>query len=582
MKAKDITKRSLMLVLVAWITFVSVFHAYETTTECAEWIAGTIATIGAGPMLTALVVGGVVVAGGVAVYKIATTDADDYRSFASGIKQGFQEFVAEQEKQIALEQDSSLTDQEAADIGVANARETVNNFFDNAITTTKNTAKNITFNAQKYWNLYSRIIGDVADNGIDENTGVILPNTVINIDVWNFTDKTGIVGNASSNIGSNTFEYNGKYYLKYGTYADDKDLALDIESRYPNSFGILEERVRIPFCEVWNQGNIIYNALRFVDVGILSQEIITFGGVTTPAWYGTNNDINDINKAISLNNIPTFVVNGRGGAESYIREHGYSILSVSGGSETVVPSWKRTINNTLNSTKFGDAIQTGRRQLVNEGDHIISVFKEDSVPVNKVGLRENEGIMTGDIGWQIPQTWDDYFGGGIPFRDVVGGTGTIAVPGIEVIPGVLPKDVVIDFPADADVQDSADYPDNPADEGEGEKPQETPEKPAQDVFESQGGNFYPAAMDLTNIFPFCIPFDLIYLVEKFDIHGENAPVITIPIMYPQIMANVIGTDRYEVVIDFSDFLVLRNIVRIFLLLGFIIGLLKMTRELIRG
>lgn len=586
MKVKDITKRSLMLFLVAWITFISVFHAYETTTQCAEWVAGTIAAVGGAPMLTALLIGGVVVAGGVAVYKIATTDAEDYRNFASGIKQGFQEFVADREKQIALEQNSSLTDQEASDIGVANARETVNNFFDNAITTTKNTAKNITFNAVKYWNLYSKIIAEVSDVGISDNNGEIGSNTKILTPFYN-TSGIDVQYNVKSNIGSKCSVLNNKYYIQSGTYPVLENNQLTSSEYTASSSDTMFYIPYLSVCLYTSSGRVDWT-LNVLNVRKSNLQVV--GSNTLYSYYFENSSpeqgISYLSQLMSLCTIPFYLwastPNGSTSVGPLTLFNDDAFVVSSSGVE--VPDYKRTVSNTLNNTKFGDAIQSGRRQLVNNGDWVGSIFKEDSIPVNKVGLRENEGVMTGDIGWQIPQTWDDYFGGGLPFPNVVGDTGTIAVPGREVIPGVMPKDVVIDFPADADVQDSDDYPKEHPDEGEGEgeKPQEIPEKPAQDVFETQGGSYYPSAMDLTNIFPFCIPFDLIYLVEKFDIHGENAPVITIPIMYPKVMADANGNDRYDVVIDFSDFLVLRNIVRIFLLLGFIIGLLKMTRELIRG
>lgn len=569
MRIKDISKRSFMLVLVAWITFVSVFHAYETTTECAEWVAGTIATIGAGPMLTALLVGGVVVAGGIAVYKIATTDADDYRSFASGIKQGFQEFVSEQEKQIALEQNSSLSDKEAADIGIAVARDTVNNFFSNAITTTKNKVENITFSAWKYWDLFSRIIGNLADNGLPTISVNLQPN------VYNLTDLQ-IDVKPKVCVAENTVIYNDKAYVQKGDfYFLGEKKNFDVAQYDTN------DRVNFVYSYINIVDRYILYGLKRVNVNRLTGEVVSIATLNSLA-VSTVGTIDDFNTVISSSSVPFICVpEGKDGSQNVRADLTVISLSASAGN---VKNYENTVNSTLNNTKIGEAIQTGRRQLVNNGDWVGSIFKVDSVPVNKFGLRESEGVMTGQIGWQIPQTWDDYFGGSIPFPDVVGGTGSIGVSYPDVIPGILPDSKTVDFPADTDVQDTADYPRNPADEGEGtgEKPQEIPEKPAQDVFETQGGSYYPSAMDLTNIFPFCIPFDLIYLVEKFDIHGENAPVITIPIMYPQVMANSIGTDRYEVVIDFADFLVLRNIVRVFLLLGFIIGLLKMTRELIRG
>ena len=89
-------------------------------------------------------------------------------------------------------------------------------------------------------------------------------------------------------------------------------------------------------------------------------------------------------------------------------------------------------------------------------------------------------------------------------------------------------------------------------------------------------------MDLTELFPFCIPFDIIYLVKKFDVSGANAPVITLPLKYPNAIRGAMGSDRYVVTIDLGDYVVVRDVIRIFLLLLFIAGLMKVTRDLIRG
>lgn len=558
------------MLLVAWITFVSVFHAYQTTTQCAEWVAGTIATIGASPMLTALLVGGVVVAGGIAVYKLATTDVEDYRNFASGIKQGFTEFVADREKQIALEENSSLSDQEAADIGVANARDTVNTFFNNAITTTKNTVKNITVSAWDYWSLYSKIIGNVADNGLPQISVNLQPN------VYNLTNMQIDVSPKISSI-DNIASYDGNMYVQKGEfYFLGDNISFDV-SQYDTS-----DRINFVYAYInFTDGYISYG-LKRVNVVKLTGEVVSVATLNSLA-VTTSGNIDDFNSVISNSSVSFICVpEGKDGSQN-VRSN-LTIISLSG-SVVDVKNYENTINKTLNNTKIGDAIQTGRKQLVRDGDWIGSIFKEDAIPVNKTGIISNDGVLTGDIGWQIPypNVWDDYLGGSISFPDVVGGTGALGVPDVDV-QNPSGDDTTVSFPDDIPVQDTADYPkeipDNPSIDDS--KPQEIPEKPATDVFENSGGTYYPSSMDLTNIFPFCIPFDIIYLVDKFDVHGENAPVIIIPIMYPSIMADSMGTDRYDVVIDFSDYIVLRNIVRFFLLLGFIIGLLKITRSLIRG
>ena len=266
----------------------------------------------------------------------------------------------------------------------------------------------------------------------------------------------------------------------------------------------------------------------------------------------------------------------------YIFDNWRTWLS-SGGGSYITPSWKRTINTAFNNTNFGKSISKGRRAITSGGDVITGIFQEDSVPVKKTGISVLDGVVSGQLGWDIPsaRTWDDVFSGGKPYADVVGQTGAIGVPD-DVITGTKSGDRVIEYPDTADVQDTADYPDTGTDNPANDKPQSIPDKPQTDVFESQGGTYYPNTIDLTTLFPFCIPFDIIYLIEKFDNDGDNAPVITIPIMYPNAIQSAMGSDRYEITIDFQDFIVLRNIMRVFILLLFIAGLMKITRDLIRG
>lgn len=579
------SKRALMMFLVAWITFVSVFSAYKQTTYCAEWIAGTIASVGGAPILTALLIGGVVVAGGVAIYELSQTDMEDHRNFVSGIKQGFNEFVSEQEKQIALEQNSSLSDQEASDIGVQNAREYVDNFFDNAVETTKNTAENLKKKAVDYWKLYSTIIGDVADYGIPDIPDVdITPNSVYKSNAFNLSNFNVSASFTGENTGSNAVEIDDVWYSwrgNLGMYTNNNEVVTTqyTSPRAPSNV------YRLPFAVIYSNGSSVFNRACYIDYDITTLQYVSYGTNSEYTLFKTNTlaSVEAVMSACVLaNTLPTFIINSVDNLPNVVTLlNNYDGLKryLGIGNAQEVPTYKRTVNEALENTKMGNSIRTGRRQLVNDGDHIISVFKEDSVPVKKSGMKVNEGTVSGQVGWDIPagDVWDDVYSGGKPYADVVGGTGAVGVPD-DVITGTKSGDTVVEYPEDAVVQDSADYPRDDTDD----KPEELPEKPQQDVFENQGGEFFPNAFDLTNIFPFCIPFDIIYLVEKFDVGGEQAPVINIPIVYPNAIRGAMGSDSYTVTIDFQDYIVVRNVIRVFLLILFIAGLMKITRDLIRG
>ena len=83
--------------------------------------------------------------------------------------------------------------------------------------------------------------------------------------------------------------------------------------------------------------------------------------------------------------------------------------------------------------------------------------------------------------------------------------------------------------------------------------------------------------DLTIVFPFCIPFDLIRAFKVLSVQGE-APVYEMPL---QIDYKSIHVDEHWS-IDMSDFSSVIQILRVMETLGFIIGLILVTRKLIRG
>lgn len=102
-------------------------------------------------------------------------------------------------------------------------------------------------------------------------------------------------------------------------------------------------------------------------------------------------------------------------------------------------------------------------------------------------------------------------------------------------------------------------------------PEPDPDAPATDEEAAQ----YTA--DLTTVFPFCIPFDLIRAFKVLSVQGE-APVYEMPL---QIDYKSIHVDEHWS-IDMSDFSSVIQILRVMETLGFIVGLILVTRKLIRG
>lgn len=102
-------------------------------------------------------------------------------------------------------------------------------------------------------------------------------------------------------------------------------------------------------------------------------------------------------------------------------------------------------------------------------------------------------------------------------------------------------------------------------------PEPDPDAPATDEEAAK----YTA--DLTTVFPFCIPFDLIRAFKVLSVEGE-APVYEMPL---QIDYKSIHVDEHWL-IDMSDFSSVIQILRVMETLGFIVGLILVTRKLIRG
>ena len=102
-------------------------------------------------------------------------------------------------------------------------------------------------------------------------------------------------------------------------------------------------------------------------------------------------------------------------------------------------------------------------------------------------------------------------------------------------------------------------------------PEPDPDAPATDEEAAK----YTA--DLTTVFPFCIPFDLIRAFKVLSVQGE-APVYEMPL---QIDYKSIHVDEHWS-IDMSDFSSVIQILRVMETLGFIVGLILVTRKLLRG
>lgn len=111
-------------------------------------------------------------------------------------------------------------------------------------------------------------------------------------------------------------------------------------------------------------------------------------------------------------------------------------------------------------------------------------------------------------------------------------------------------------------------------------PTDTPEQP-----EKPEDELKPYTADLTKVFPFCIPFDLIHLFEVLDAEPK-APVFKIPIELkvdnPFTGKSIVDYED-TIKIDLSDYEQPIKVIRIFEVIFFLIGLMLITRShMIKG
>ena len=78
------------------------------------------------------------------------------------------------------------------------------------------------------------------------------------------------------------------------------------------------------------------------------------------------------------------------------------------------------------------------------------------------------------------------------------------------------------------------------------------------------------------VFPFCIPFDIIDLVQLLNAEPE-APYFELPIQF-DVLGSVVD---YTFVLDFAEFEILAKVIRVFAMLFYLYGLMVLTSKVIK-
>lgn len=155
-----------------------------------------------------------------------------------------------------------------------------------------------------------------------------------------------------------------------------------------------------------------------------------------------------------------------------------------------------------------------------------------------------------------------------------GGTDPDPKPTPSTTPAVVP-----DPGGGTDPQPSGSPDPNPDPGGGGDTDPDNPETPTPEEEAS------PYKADLREIFPFCIPFDLIHLLKVFDAEAE-APVFEFPLdieMNNPWTGEKVVDYHHTFELDMADYESVIKILRIFQVIFFIIALMLITRQqMIKG
>lgn len=224
-----------------------------------------------------------------------------------------------------------------------------------------------------------------------------------------------------------------------------------------------------------------------------------------------------------------------------------------------IPDWRKPIEN--NDIKI---------KSIN-GENLIDNY--DVIDFNNSYVDSKTGNLVGDRTITIPtdlgsldRIWDKYINGELTDEQLVTGVNdVIGVKGVDTsIDGVTDTTTGVSLPLDTPIWGTTVG--DTTGETVGDIVNES------DKVNDSSVSGFP---DLTEIFPFCIPFDILRLLKLLRTPME-VPVFEIPIDIPWF--NV----HYDMVLDMAQFSSLATIVRTFMALMWVVFLILATRRLIRA
>lgn len=542
-------KRVFLIFISVCIFGITIYSDYQTVKAVdiptAFW--GTLEASRA--FWTALQAGGGVRGGGVSTAAFEHSSREDMHDLQVQVLLAYTAFCIWKEKAALKIAHPDWTEEQINQQAEVDGRLASDRFQNSAINVS-DTTKNLTIKDYGYWREFCDTLHSINNSGI--TGGEIGENTIVKPPFYNYTDAEL---NNKTSIGGNCIEIDNNYYVSKGTYYrlfPSQKILYNSESTYDriNLYYILsfiyDNSLRM------RSVHIIYNALK--------NELI---------YYDYDNDYwalgGSFSETVENTDFPYYVCNSLSEAIDVfnrVRETWKNELKVTDNDSTEKKDYENMLENALNNTEAGKAIKEGADNGQEE------IVKSGAIPVKRSTVKTGEETATGAVGWDVPDARTLEGAIAVPDTqdDVVEGMGIITVPEDVVRP--KSDDTVAEWAKDEPISipDTKDEPIS---------------KPIDDVISDQYGDYYPTQVSLADFFPFCIPFDIYYCVQKFNVGQGEAPVIHIPIVYPKKLQGALG-ESYDVIIDFNNYIALRNIIRAFILIFFLVGLMQVTRNLIRG
>lgn len=315
--------------------------------------------------------------------------------------------------------------------------------------------------------------------------------------------------------------------------------------------------------------NTTDNILRICGF-VVDQHITVFASLKESAYSGTSSYTNDLQGYYYLNGVKTGQTENGFTVDYRNSKYGIILASMSFYVYTYLSEYQHAFPLFKTNEEYMEYLSTGALpdSYVKPNISIGDADSSDLTTVdgvNKLYDRDkaigaydvltpgrvigNTGTVTGDVTVDTAR------------EDAIAGVWAGDIPWVDFMDniGAIPIDITTDLVIDKDDGASGD--------------EKIEDKYTPPVVPPADMNSFTA--NLQEIFPFCIPFDLIKAV-KILASDPTPPKFTFNLNVPKLKIN------YDIVIDFSKFEEVAKVIRVLMTFAFVVMLILLTRNLIRG